>query len=258
MLWCVRPVFAMLSAFVLLVAGLTYSTSTSAAAAQRDGIRVSIANIEGEDKPRLGRLLSKRKPHVLVVSEAKRARKHLKGLADRKGYRLRQYTRKRGAEAPGIALLIRDGVKIKKRTLLRMDEPWYWSTPSKRHAPRRYPAVDLRVSGQRWLVLGVHFPPGGPKGGHKVDFKNRPAWHESKRAVRRYAARHPNPPVLAVGDLNAYAPECRRHFPGFKVTRGGQVDHAMAKKGRGVRIQWVNRDKPDTGHGWVTFKFTAA
>ncbi|MQA04503.1 MAG: hypothetical protein GEV07_17880 [Streptosporangiales bacterium] len=138
-----------------------------------------------------------------------------------------------------------------------MSQPWWWPNAGKRHEPRRYPAVDLRVSGQRWLVMGVHYPPGGPAGGMKVNHKNRRAWLESKRAVQAYAARHPNPPVLAAGDLNAYASECRHHFPGFEVAKGGKVDHAMAKKDRGVRLEWVNRDKAPVGHGWATFKFSA-
>ncbi|MQA04502.1 MAG: hypothetical protein GEV07_17875 [Streptosporangiales bacterium] len=90
MLWGARPVFATLSAFVMLVATLTVTTSASAA--QRDNVRVSIANVEGSRMPPVGKFLGNRKPHVMVLTEVYKARKHLRAVADRKGYRLRQYT----------------------------------------------------------------------------------------------------------------------------------------------------------------------
>ncbi|RZS44403.1 hypothetical protein EV193_101279 [Herbihabitans rhizosphaerae] len=242
---------------LLMVAGIAVLTSTSAAA-ERENLKVSIANVGSTRTPPVGPILETQKPHIMVISEAYHAREHLTAVAERQGYILRQYGREQGAEAPGIALLIRKDVTLNDRVLLKMSEPWWWPNPSKEREPRRYPAVDLTVSGERWLVVGVHFPPGGPDGGGMVDGKNRAAWLESKQAVQAYAANHPNPPVVAAGDFNALASECRHHFPGFAVSEGGKVDHAMTKEGRGARFESVSRHDAPVGHGWFTFRLSAA
>jgi hypothetical protein len=119
--------------------------------------------------------------------------------------------------------------------------------------------VVVQANGHVWHVIGVHFPPGGPSGGAVVDYKNRAAWIESRKAVQAYAASHPNAAVVAAGDFNATVEECRDHFPGFRVAKGGKVDHALAKKDRGVRFdQVVRHDAPNGMHGWFTFKLSAS
>lgn len=250
-LW--RRLVAFLFTTALIVTGLTLSEQPAEAAPRP--LKVSIANIGMAKKPRIGAILDKR-PHVVVISEAKRARTHLRTVGKRRGYRLRQYSKKHGEEAPNMALLIRKDVRIVDQRLLRMSEPW-WYNGNKRK-PRRYPVIKVRVNGKQWNVIGVHFPPGGPDGGgSKTGGRNGPAWRESKRAIQRYAANHPKARVVAAGDFNGTHRECVRHFPGFRVKQGGKVDHAMAKKDRGVRFVWVKRHRPKVGHGWFTFKLRA-
>lgn len=240
------------------VAGtLLAATAAPAAAEERDHLTVSIANVAGRPTPPVGEILDAQQPHIMVISEAYHAREHLVGVAERKGYQHRQYLPSHGAEAPGIALLIRNNVTIENRVLLEMTERWWWHSGVRE--PRRYPAVALRAGGRMWHVVGVHFPPGGPDGGVVVDGKNRPAWLESKEAVQAYAARHPNPPVVAAGDFNATAEECDNHFPGFVVAQGGKVDHALVKRDRGARVDAVrHHDAPEGMHGWFTFKLSAS
>ncbi|GAA1579618.1 hypothetical protein GCM10009789_36720 [Kribbella sancticallisti] len=241
---------------VLALLAVGVAIAAPAAAAERDRLKISIANVAGAAKPPVGVILDTQKPHIMVISEAYRARAHLSEVADRYGYRLRQYGPDQGAEAPGIALLIKNGVTIKDRSLLKMSEPWWWK--SGKRDPRRYPVVVVGVNGKTWHVVGVHFPPGGPSGGVVVDYKNRAAWIESRKAVQAYAANHPNAPVVAAGDFNATADECRSHFPGFLVAQGAKVDHALAKKDRGARFDDVIRhDAPNGMHGWITFKLSA-
>lgn len=241
-----------------LVAG-TAVAIPAASAAERDQLKVSIANVGGKATPPVGQILRAQHPDILIVSEAKAARAHLTTVAKNQGYRLRQYGSDEGAEAPNIALLIKNDVKLENRVLLKMSEPWWWSRGKR--APRRYPAVVLRADDRVWHVIGVHFPPGGPGGGSVVGDRNMPAWRESKRAVQEYAARNPNPPVVVAGDINATADNCRKHFPGFTVTKAGKVDHALVKKERGARVDAVVHHSPPKNqnmHGWATFKLSAA
>lgn len=237
------------------VAGLAAADPASTEATERDPLKVSIANVAGAARPPVGVILQAQQPDIMVISEAYHAREHLAAVAERDGYQLRQYLPGEGAEAPGIALLIKNTVTIEERTLLKMTEPWWWN--SNRREPRRYPAVALRVNGRVWRVIGVHFPPGGPSGG--VGGNNRAAWIESKEAVQAYASSHPNPPVVAAGDFNATVEECQNHFPGFLVADGGKVDHALIKRDRGARAdQVIRHDPPEGMHGWFTFKLSAA
>lgn len=236
------------------------TSAESSTAEVRDHLKVSIANVGNVAQPPVGSILDAREPHILVVSEARSARAHLADVAERKGYVLRQYGTEEGEEGPNIALLVRKDVEIINRTAMKMNENWYFrpncDVALNTRAPRVYPAVVLKVGGQRWNVVGVHFPPGGPDGGVlcATGARNGPAWKESKERIQAYANNHPEARVVAAGDFNAFDFEMVNHFPGFDVKDGGNVDHAISKKDRGVRFDWKERrDAPDSGHGWFSF-----
>lgn len=224
----------------------------------RDHLKVSIANVGNVAQPQVGSIIDAREPHILVVSEARSARAHLGDVAERKGYVLRQYGTEEGEEGPNIALLVRKDVEILDRTPMKMNENWYFrpncDVALNTRAPRVYPAIVLKVDGKRWNVVGVHFPPGGPDGGScATGQRNGPAWKESKERIQAYANNHPEARVVAAGDFNAFDVEMVNHFPGFDVKDGGNVDHAISKKDRGVRFDWKDRHEALQGHGWFTF-----
>lgn len=234
------------------------SGSAGAADEVRERLKVSIANVGGVAIPQVGAMLDERQPDVMVISEAYNAREHLAVVAENKGYVLRQFGPDSGAEAPGIALLVRGDVTIVDRVALTMSEPWYFrgscTAALNQRAPRVFPAVTLQVGSSVWRVIGVHFPPGGPAGGScNTGGQNGPAWQESKQAVQAYAANHPDARVIAAGDFNATANEMSSQFPGFSLKAGSKVDHAISREGRGVSFDWVNSNSAQSGHGWNTF-----
>lgn len=239
-------------------ASATGASAESSTAEVRDHLKVSIANVGNVAQPQVGSIIDAREPHVLVVSEARSARAHLGDVAERKGYVLRQYGTEEGEEGPNIALLVRKDVEIVNRTAMKMNENWYFrpncDVALNTREPRVYPAIVLKVDGKRWNVVGVHFPPGGPDGGGcSTGQRNGPAWKESKERIQAYASNHPEARVVAAGDFNAFDVEMVNHFPGFDVKAGGNVDHAISKKDRGVRFDWKDRHEATSGHGWFSF-----
>ncbi|MFC7406252.1 endonuclease/exonuclease/phosphatase family protein [Georgenia alba] len=226
----------------------------AAAAARERGLKLSTANVGLESTPRVGSILSGQRPHVMVLSEAENARSHLSALADRHGYRLKQYTRKHGDLAPEIAFLIRDDVTILQRRLLKMTERWRFK---RWREPRRYQAFKVRHNGATWWVIGIHFPPMG-----YLREANQQAWRESRMRIQRFAHSHPNHPVIAVGDFNKLAPAVDDAFPRFTTKLGSHKTHAISINGRGDRFGRKRRHEPKpkggNGHGWVTFNLWQA
>ncbi|SDS42647.1 endonuclease/exonuclease/phosphatase family protein [Microlunatus soli] len=241
-----RRLVLAITAVLLAITGLTVP-GPSAEAAARAPIMVSIANVGSVSQPAVGRILRDVKPQVMVVSEAYNAGPHLTRLGRQYHYRVIQFHRGYGAEAPDVAMLVRTDVAITSTALMKMTVGWSYN--GKQRAPRRYPVVVVQHLGRTWDVIGVHLPPGGPGGG------NRRAWLESANRVEGYAAAHTAHPVVAAGDFNAVADSCAAHFSGFTVRKGAKVDHAAVRKSRGTTIDTVrtHQVRNANSHGWLTF-----
>ena len=185
----------------------------------------------------LVRALREEQPDVAVLTEAYHARWWLLLV---RGYKLRQYSRLRGPEAPGIAFLVKRGRKIEQRWLMRMTEPWH-GPHGRRHQPRRYPVMVVEDLPP---ILGLHAP--WP---HGTD-----AWYETWRRVTRWLLAHPE--AHAPGDWNAQAHELTRHMPqGLQLVVGTKVDHDLT---RGMRHAWTKRLRelqPEGMHGWIVYGY---
>jgi exonuclease III len=219
------------------------------------------ANLDGEKEPPVGNIIKDRDPVLCVFCEAYHCHDHLLKVANNNGYVLKQYGKSEGAEAPGIALLIRDDWQIDSRSPMKMKEPW-WFNGNKRQ-PRVYVKlllVDEDLPGDlNWKIVAVHFPPGGPDGGgSNTGGKNKKAWMESRDRTIEYGNSHPEGPYLIVGDINATHDETAQQFnerlDGKTVVRDvGKVDHLIGRK---VDCT-ADRIDPPVGHGWGIFKVTA-
>lgn len=197
-------------------------------------LRAVTGNVGGARNVPIGHVLEKLRPHVVVLTEAHRARRHLRGLAKQRGYTLRQYRRHVGVEAPGIAVLVRDGVQIKRRWPMPMTRTWRSPIGRRRmHAPRTYARMRLERDGVTWRLLAVHFPPGGPGGGVTLRGANKPAWWESMRRAMKWL-RRTDEPSLVLGDINATKDELLGIVgDGIRVVSRAHVDHAIVRNAEG-------------------------
>lgn len=194
-------------------------------------------------------MLRTHKPHVVVITEAYGIHDELDDIV---GYQLRQL---RKGEGSGIAVLVRDDVRIRRGRLLRMARPWVGPKLLHPHAPRIFRRLVLQVAGRKVAVDAIHFPPGGPSGGVVTQGRNAPAWRESARRVgsawrrglgRSRVGRRLVLARLAVGDFNATAPELEplAREMGAVVCAGSKVDHALIRGMRHVNTIRVLRITP--------------
>lgn len=101
-------------------------------------------------------------------------------------------------DALGCQLLVRDGVPIARRWILRVEGPW-WVGPHQghKHPPRVYVGVTVESGGRRWDVLDVHRVPGGFA-------RNREAYVAEDRALLGWVLdrreEHPHRPIVLPGD----------------------------------------------------------
>jgi endonuclease/exonuclease/phosphatase family metal-dependent hydrolase len=198
------------------------------------------ANIAGDASvPPLRAAIRETRPDVVIVTEAQRARRFLRGIG---GYELYQYTRHQGREAPGVAVLVRHGLRVLRRRPMRMRQPWAFHRP---RGPRTYPVLVLANGADRLPLLGVHFPTGGPSG------PNAAAWWESWRRAAGWLSRHDR--AVAAGDWNALQAELARLLPpALQLVVGTKVDHAVT---HGMRHNRTRRLDPPPGmHGWILYK----
>jgi hypothetical protein len=180
-------------------------------------------------------------PDVVVITEAYHARPWLRGVAKLEGYRLHQYTRDEGPEAPGIAVLVRRPLRVARRWPMRMFKRWT-GPHGREHAPRTYPVFTIAER-----LLAAHLPSGGPDG------DNAAAWAESWRRITAWMARHDQ--AIAVGDFNALQGELATRLPdGLQLVVGTKVDHAVTRGMRHVSTQRLKDLQPEGMHGWVVYK----
>jgi exonuclease III len=207
--------------------------------------RVLTANIAGRRRvPQLRQAIERHRPDVVVVTEAYHARAWLLAIALRLGYRLRQYSRARGAEAPGIAVLVKRQLRVVNRWPMRMGHRWTWRGRVRR--PRVYPALVLADGSWIWRLLAVHLPPGGPAG------ENAEAWAESWRRAASWLSRHDQ--AAAPGDWNALARELAgKLLPGMQLVVGTKVDHMVTVGLEHRRTERLSRLQPQGMHGWVLY-----
>lgn len=217
-------------------------------------LRIGYANVEQVKNPKLKRFFDF-DSDLILTTESNNARKAYRRKAKRKSYRLHQF--RAGWEARSVAALTK-GPSRKSR--MRMRRTWWWGTRgSLRHrAPRTYLKLRLGKGDDRWFVLGVHFPPGGPNGAvFRTGGRNRKAWRESRRRVvkkaRRWQKKHPGLPIVLIGDFNCTRMELKDQIAdplGAKVVTFGKVDHAVllnCRHAEGHKFSGV-------GHGWVAIR----
>lgn len=104
------------------------------------------------------------KPHLVFLFEAYRCRPV---LAQIEGYQLHQ--RVIPGEGRGLAVLVRDDVKIIRRGWLRMHAWWTGPVHGHRKRPRTYPRLAVRLpKGAHLRGLGLHLPTGGILGPNSI------------------------------------------------------------------------------------------
>lgn len=205
-------------------------------------MRQLTANIGGARwVPELREVIAQRGPKVVVVTEAYHARRFLRSIG---GYRLFQYRRWHGAEAPNVAILVRDGAQVSHRQLHKMHETWRFNGGRLRR-PRRYPSMDVDDVG----VFGFHNVPHGPTGA------NHDAWDESWQYVAAWLRR--DQPRSAPGDYNARAGElAARLGKRLQLIVGTKVDHNITHGLRHKSTERLHRIQPEGMHGWVLYNVT--
>lgn len=203
--------------------------------------------------PQIERVLNDHDPDVLVLTEAYHLGPWLRGQLD--GYRLVQWGRAHGAEAGDVAILVREGLRVRGRRLHKMRTRWYgpFRFPRSIREPRRFPRVTVVKAGVAWPILGVHFPSGGPSGGSMTKGKNAPAWHECARVTRRWLRRRPR--AVVVGDLNSKRADVVQYVtpPGALVGMASNVDGLIVK---GATANLRRLDSPAGMHGWFLATIT--
>lgn len=204
--------------------------------------RIIAANIESlVASPALAELINRYHPDVVVVEQAYHAHDWLNSIP---GYRLYQY---QGHESKGIAVLIRNDIKMDHRRALRMRLRWH-GPPVKGgglHQPRTYPAFRLR-DGIVIRLLALHLP----------THNNPAAQAESMAAAEEYLNRHPAMTSVAVGDWNRVRRELAAlvDATGAEIMSAGKVDHAVVTNAD--RIVSKRLPTPEGAHGWGLYTIT--
>lgn len=201
------------------------------------------ANIANASRsPELAAYLATYHPDVVVLSEAYRWRHEISGYQT-----LKWSKRRHGPEARDLMVLVRDGVKVKRKRLRKMDRRWFGPFTLRRREPRRYPVVVVKVDGVRWPILAAHLPPGGASGGVRTRGRNKGAWHESARKIKRWLRKRPR--AVVAGDLNDNRASVKKHIAPKRgrVVMASNVDGVVAV---GARITLKRLPVPTGMHGW--------
>jgi hypothetical protein len=186
--------------------------------------------------------IASHKPDAVVLTEAYYWRQ------DVPGYTTISWSKKNhGAEARDVVVLVRDGVRIKRKRLKKMIRGWWGPFTGRKREPRRYPVVVLVKDGVTWPLLAAHFPPGGASGGIKTRGRNKGAWHESARKAKRWLRRRIQ--AVLLGDLNENTAGVKKHVAPKRghVAMASNVDGAVAV-GASISIRRLNA--PPKMHGW--------
>lgn len=129
------------------------------------------------------KIIGEEDPDLLLLAEAKHLRGHLNGL----GYEIFQL--KATSADANIAVMVRDGLNVKRNFVLRMKERWIGPRAGVNQDPRVYRTIKVEKGGIVWKVGGFHFPFGTA------------ARRESVKAVRKwFRVTTKKRPVIAVGD----------------------------------------------------------
>lgn len=210
----------------------------------RGRLEILHANIEDDPTPRqLLDEIDRWNPDMLSLNQASRARDFLEEID---GYRLRQFGRHHGPEAPGIAVLVRDDLKVLNRWPMRMRQEWVGPKAGKHHEPRVYPILRVEKDGVQWPTAHVHWP----------THNNPKAQEETERRLVRWAKRHER--AVIVGDFNRRDVELRSmadELDGVLLSTG-KVDHLIARGVSGARKRGLRA--PRDAHGWGVYVLEAA
>lgn len=190
-------------------------------------------------------------PDVIVISEARPFYGTLRRIP---GYRV--FQERPAPKGSGIvddrgdtAILVRDGIPVRRRRVVRMGVRWRVFSHNRTHTPRRYETIKVEVDGQWWSVRGSHYPTNGFDGG------NRRAFLESAARSKAWALICRTPTVDA-GDLNESAYRLRKFFGrGFKI-RGHRIDLIITRRVRRIEHRMLAKRGSDSHRGQL-FHLTA-
>jgi len=146
------------------------------------------------------------------------------------------------SERDETAILVRDGLHIAGRHVLRMRLPWRGPKAGLAHEPREYKWVGIE-HGVRWKILITHLPFG----------KAQQA--ESLRRIRRWFGNHRGP-TIAGGDWNTPAAKARTGT-GERVAGYG-IDLTAYKRCRIVSKTRLGKHGSDHHAVLVTYEHTDA
>lgn len=189
-------------------------------------------------------------PDVIVLTEAN---KHADVLRKIPGYTLFQeepVKRSRSGDVDDSgdsAVLVRDGLAIRRARVVRMRKRWTVWSHRRRHTPRRYWVLQVRKAGL-WKVRASHWPTNGFKG------RNRVAFLESALRSRLWL-RASRVPAVDVGDLNENEAVLRRWFGKRFTVIGHRIDLLIARHVR--RIKHARLGKRGSDHYAQLFRLTA-
>lgn len=202
-------------------------------------------NIENAIRPDTFRdRIRHNQPDVAIALQAYRARDSLHRIGRDLGYAHHQLE---GAEAKGIAMLVREDLKVREWRELKMDLEWH-GPPSKggrRHDPRTYPIVVLEKDGRIWRKAAVHLP----------THNNPAAQAESLKRIFAWLARGDR---SAEGDWNMEAHQLAdairaRGLDAELVSARTKVDHQIVAD---LRSRAERLDGPSGTHGWTKYVLT--
>lgn len=150
-------------------------------------------NVENTHEPaavraELAKLIDAHHPDVICLQETY----HLHDKLDRLGYQVIQYRPRKGeSERAEVAILVRNGLKIKRGLRIRLAKVWRGAKLGKRHDPRVYRWTRVVKDGVTYKIGSIHQPFGqSPKA-------------ESVAAVQSWFDATPETrPTLMVGDWN--------------------------------------------------------
>lgn len=208
---------------------LAHSLRTAPKPAPKPTLSVMTWNVENKrdedaDVAALRALLAKEKPDVVCLQEAYRL--DLDGIP---GYRDVYHASKgypMNSENRAQAILVRDGISVKRKVPIVMRLPWIGPKMGVRHDPRVHRYVTVNKDRKNWRVSTWHVP-----------FGAKPVEETRKAAIAWLRQMGALGPAIAVGDWNSLADGLwgKVGRPAGADVDGGRLDKAVFKRCRKVK-----------------------
>lgn len=208
------------------------------------GWNVNTARRSADVRAELTKLTRAQHPDVIVLAEAYKLHGHLGGL----GYQIVQYAPRKGSsEEAEVAILIRNGIKIRGRLALRMRLRWKGPKAGKQHSPRVYRWVRIQHAGRVWKIGGFHLPFGQAQ---KAESTNAVVQWFRQTATGR--------PAIAVADwnINKTGVSARVGKPAGAKVVGQGIDLAAYRSCRLIGSDSLGYHGSD--HPVMRYRFAAA